>query len=409
MPLRRFTVVLLALLGSGCEPRYVDGLARSRCEATEGGLPARRAAEFLDSLGMGVHPQWTDTIYGDFPRLVSQLARLRVRHVRDDAIGADGSGRPHFQALAREGIKIFLALNVRTDLAALSRDLGPALEAVQVPTPLDAAAGRPPVDETAANAAALARAVAALPADRRPTIVGPILGPQVGADAVGDLSPFVDFGAVTYGQRPPGGAALDRKIADVRVAFGERPLVAPHGGGYPLVAGSSETPVTEAVQAKYVLRLYLETFRRGVRRTYYTRLNDAHDPQGYGLVTAQGEPKPSFLALEALAALLDAPGGEDLPAGGLPVTIRDGQPELHTLLLRKGDGRFVLLLWLEVASGAADVTRAVTIDVGVPLRAASLVELRTAGSAPQALPTAGALPVVVSDHPTAIVLDPACR
>ncbi|HEX7637669.1 MAG TPA: hypothetical protein VF457_04665 [Burkholderiaceae bacterium] len=156
---------------------------------------------------------------------------------------------------------------------------------------------------------------------------------------------------------------------------GSKPIVATETG-YCTLADTASA-VSPAIAARYLPRVFLEQFRQGVARTYWYELVDegaAGCDSNYGLLTATAQPKPAFGALRQLvAALQDAPA---LPAGTrLGATISSSDPALHSLLLGKHDGSYLLALWLEesgwdvragtgrpLAETAADVTVQLTAD-----------------------------------------------
>jgi hypothetical protein len=121
---------------------------------------------------------------------------------------------------------------------------------------------------------------------------------------------------------------------------------------------------SEALAAKYIVRLYLENFRLGIKRTYLYQLLDniAHpaigDPDGsFGLLRYDLSERPAFGAVAALAHLLAATpaGGRAVPPNlRLVLTVR-GAGEFtdpsrgHHLLVRRPDGTLLLLLWHEVS------------------------------------------------------------
>jgi hypothetical protein len=123
-------------------------------------------------------------------------------------------------------------------------------------------------------------------------------------------------------------------------------------------------------------------FNKGIARSYSYEFADQKpdDPattmeMHFGLLRHDGSPKPAFVALKNLIALLRDPG-PDFSAGSLAYRIEgwsyngESAPDklAHTLL-QKRDGRFYLAVWQEVN----DYDLAAKKDIEVPEKSATLV------------------------------------
>lgn len=401
-------VVIAVLFLSACAPKVIDAIGRGVCGAAPSDTAELTipASSLRDSFGVNVRLAPDGSVYGDVAKVVSDLTALGIRHVRDDALGVEGAAGPAIaRELGRRGIHTMLQLNTGSDVPALVAALGGALEAVQVPTPLDAGSRRPPVTETEQNTRAVRMMADTIALAARPLVVAPTLGRQPGVEVVGDLSAWLDVGAVFY-PRPATAEMISAQIASARRFSGSRSLINVAGQHYPTKPGGSEPAVSLAVQARWVLRFYLEQFRLGIERAYYSRLYDFGDPYEYGLARADGTPKPSFEALSALASVLEDAGGPAppvrLPLAVEAATSSDAERIRH-LLLRRTDGAFVLLLWLEVDSVEAETTAEVTVRIGAPVKDVSGRRLRSVTEAVDAIETESSLNVVVTDHPQALI------
>ena len=151
-----------------------------------------------------------------------------------------------------------------------------------------------------------------------------------------------------------------------RLIYGATPMAATETG-YP--AGPGFT--SEALQAKYLPRLYAEYFRLGIKRAYvYQLLDYFRDPSGhnadasFGLLRYDLSERPAFLAVAALARMLAAPHG---PGAAVPPGLRltlhvtgsgafSDASRVHNLLLKRPDGTLLLLLWNEVSGEDASAT-----------------------------------------------------
>ncbi len=102
---------------------------------------------------------------------------------------------------------------------------------------------------------------------------------------------------------------LDTKwIPNTKKVSGDRPIVATETGWHNAVndANASQKGVSEEVSSKYIPRLFLEYFKRGVTRTFLYELMDERAKSdmenNFGLIRADGTPKPAFYALKNLTS-----------------------------------------------------------------------------------------------------------
>jgi len=103
------------------------------------------------------------------------------------------------------------------------------------------------------------------------------------------------------------------------------------------------------VQASGVPRIYLETFRQGIVRTFIYGFLMTDDP-GFSLLQPDGTPKPAFKAVQAMRAILDDGPTQKKTPGTLPFSIESKVSSVHHLLLQKNDGDFYLCIWNDIGS-----------------------------------------------------------
>ncbi len=102
------------------------------------------------------------------------------------------------------------------------------------------------------------------------------------------------------------------------------------------------------VAGRYLPRVLLEQYRMGITRTFLYELCDFPNSGSYGLLTADGAPKPTFNAVKGLLRLLADPGP--------PIALRPlayqiaGSDSVRHIAFQKRDGTYFLALWLEEAS-----------------------------------------------------------
>jgi hypothetical protein len=359
------------------------------------GLPARSAAQFLDSVGVNVHISYYDTAYGQFDRWSPALRELGVRHIRDGLVFDQPQYVAELRRLAAEGVRATLIVGdtqrpPQDAVALATGPLRPAVEALEGPNEIDATGGNwEGVLRTfmpQLRAAQRASALRGLP------LLGPSFVQHGSRTAAQDLAGAWDIDNVhpyPGGHEP--GSNIESEITGI--ARPGRPIMATETGYHDaLDATTGQPPVPDDVAAAYIPRLYLEYFAAGVRRTFlYELLDEKPDPgltapeQHFGLMRSDLAPKPAFTALrDLLQVIRTSPGGGDAP----PVTVSGGG-DVRTLLLQRADGSRVLLLWRRASLWDPDARRRERVDdVGVAVRFAG-----TARDLATYRPAEGAAPV----------------
>ena len=198
----------------------------------------------------------------------------------------------------------------------------------------------------------------------------PIIGPSLidkgdnPFGALGDLADSMTFGNVHayYSSRNPGTVGWGGRAAapceawrygstgynlcNARRVSGAKPIVATETGWGTDVTLQDHVP--ESIQAKYLARMLLLHFNAGVRRTFIYQFMDAgrNSFNAYGLVTETGREKPSFVELKNLIGLLRDSSGASM-TGRLPFALAGNTADIQTTILRKSDGSFRAILWIE--------------------------------------------------------------
>nr|WP_277881676.1 PA14 domain-containing protein [Phormidium sp. FACHB-592] len=398
------------------------------------GAPAKSADAFVDSIGINTHVRYYDTAYGNYPFVKQSLLDLGIRHIRDG--GSDPTWINRINELGRLGIKSTLVLDPNIGIGPDdSYDIKPpgytvtnfvknlvaeGVEAVEILNEFDlfhrifpyTRNGQPVTgDGWISYVRDFTRdvytALKSDPATAHIPIIGPSFVYANSSGAIGDLSQWVDYGSFHPYNNPnnPGDGSLTRDYAMRSQPFGTKPLIATEVG-YSTGSPTSDRPVSEAVQAKYLPRLFLESFNAGAPRTFsYELMDQKADPNNsennYGIIRSNGTPKPAYTALKNLITLLDDPKPEVVPAPTTPTTSAPTTPviatpapittpapaaplgalnfsmggstqNVHHTLLEKSNGDFYLVLWLEVPSTAqAAVGQNVTLNFNTPFAQAT--------------------------------------
>ncbi|HSV73765.1 MAG TPA: glycosyl hydrolase [Chthonomonadales bacterium] len=150
-------------------------------------------------------------------------------------------------------------------------------------------------------------------------------------------------------------------------------------------------PITEELQARFYLALYLAQFKRGFRHTAIYLLRDRVDEAGnqtFGIYRPDNTPRRAAFYLHNLTTIL----ADDRPIrrpGSLAHSIPDRPETVHDLLLQKRDGTFYLVVWSERLNVADEVT----VNLGRRFASVTIYD-----------PTVGTSPVATHDGATSVRL-----
>ena len=204
-------------------------------------------------------------------------------------------------------------------------------------------------------------------------IYGPSLTSPAAFDTLGDVSAYYDTANLhnyMSGRHPgtPGWGENGYGSIDWNLSLGA-PLRAgqtrrdDQTGYWDDPAVPQSVPAT--VVARYMPRLLLEQYRKGLTRTYIYELVDAPVAgiaahSGYGLVRADGTPKPSFRAVANLLRVFNDPG-KVMPPVPFGYTVDGGTEAVRHMAFQKKDGSTLLAIWIEAS--AYDLDKRQTLEV----------------------------------------------
>lgn len=408
----RARIALALLVWGACDAQRLETVERIACGDVATAELARPSGAFLDSIGMNVA---LDSLAAgaDATRTFDRLAELSVRHVRTGAWTLAKTDAAVLTELDRRGWRVLTQLSIDTDVPALLREQGERVEAVQVASPMNDIVASYPVSRLRESAAAVRDAVDRAPASPRPLVIAPLVWNSDDAQQVGNLSSFVDLGGFRASIGPVEPSRAFGEWTDLAFSVsGGKPLVATKGSWAGTGPPTPSFALSERRQARYVTRMLLENWNRGVVRTYADALDDprcATEAFCYsGLIRADGTPKPAFLWWRALVtSLSSSPAMTSKRRLPLSIVAPSGADEVHHTLLEGAGGTLWLIVWLEVrGSDGDDVSRRVRLDVGLPLLTASALDLTSDATVPLAVGAPWEL--TVSDVPLVLRLQPAC-
>ncbi|MBD2103741.1 PTPA-CTERM sorting domain-containing protein [Leptolyngbya sp. FACHB-261] len=328
-------------------------------------ISARSADSFVDSIGFNTHFTYTNTPYvQDYSEVVRpRLQELGIRHIRDGVVPERMDYYERLKDLGSIGIRSTLISGTDIDpqqTVAIAKQLGSAQAAVEGPNEYDNNRdNRDPAYWVPTVRNYTQQLHNAFKSDSATANI-PILGPSfVGGEAselVGDLSPWVDYGnfhPYNYPDHPGSGGHLNNEITRRSQPFKGKPMIATEAG-YHTGGPDSDRPISETAQGKYLPRLFLEHFNRGIERTFaYELLDQWSKPNdreaNFGILRNDGSPKPAFNAIKNLIQLLSDPGDE-FALQSLDYVLGGDTTDISQTLLQKRNGNFYLILWQEVAS-----------------------------------------------------------
>lgn len=406
---RQYLLVLLVSTVFACST-VLPGQSQNLSET------ARSANSLIDSVGVVVHLNRVNSAYSNYDSIIRpRLQELGIRHIRDGVRLDDGVTQQKFADLATLGIKSILVMDPRDQANASA-----AVDIVKaIPTAVEAVEGPNEWDvwhDLTYQGQSFPAGVSLFQSE----LYGAIKG-DLATAALDVLSPTValwhnaiqlgavacDYGAMhSYPGGEPPTAGLDwHWIPATAQVCPSKPLIATESGWHNALGEQSGQPgVSETAAGKYVPRLWLEYFNRDIRRVYINELIDkweSSDKEGnFGLLHRDGSPKPAFVALKNLVALLQDEAGEFSP-GTLDYAMTGAMANVHHTLLQKQDGRFYLILWQEVPSFDLSSQQ----DIAVPLQGVKVTLNTPISFVNLYQPLQAATPTVQYSNPQSIVLN----
>jgi hypothetical protein len=337
-------------------------------------IKPKSASAFRDSVGVVTHIVYYDTAYGNWNRVVARLDELGVRHLREGVYAnpaprwRDWNER-YYRAVelaASRGIRFTFGLNppgagtgsLDQILGVVGGRLRNAAEALEAPNEFDKyVGGRRWPSVLASYARDLHRKAKSLRSLRGLPILGPSFATVAGPSRVGNQGRWLDVGNIHpyTGGLSPDPRHVKAELARAKVTAPNKPVWATESGFHNAMraprGNGNQAPVSESAAAVYMLRTFLEHFDDGIRRTYaYELLDEKRDPssrdpeQHFGLLRHDFSRKPAFVALRNLLRVV---GRDDRRPvlRRLRMDLPGRAGDVRRLVLRKGDGTYVVALW----------------------------------------------------------------
>jgi hypothetical protein len=341
-------------------------LAAPACKSDERSATPVSAGAFHDSVGVVIHMNYWDTVYGQPDRIADSLADLGVGHVRDGVYStADPAWNDtlyrNLASVAARGIKFDYLFALAPTSGTIPERLG--VIADRLPGTADAIEGpnEPDLYEEGDWAPRLRDFMSELhgavkdhpdPAIRALPVVGPSFAKD-GESSFGDDSESMDLGnAHPYtGCRSPSPSHLQYNADKYVPVSGGKPWWATEVGFHTAINydpdSGAQPACDERTAAVYTLRTVLEHFVFGVKRTYLYELIDLWPDPGkteaesnFGLLRNDFSPKPAFTALKNMLEIV----GTGAPSRLEPLRF-SASGRCRYLLIQKADGSYVAFLW----------------------------------------------------------------
>lgn len=393
---------------------------------------ARSANSFIDSLGIIIKLHRRDTAYSKYDDLIKpRLQELGIRHVREEGRPKHPHILDKLNDLGTIGIKSILIMDPRwhvtpDNAVALAKNITGSIEAVEGPNEWDlhrdlTYKGKHYPQGVRDFQRDLYQAIKKDPA----TANLPVISASVAKyQEIGQLGK-VDCDIANIHSYPRGGKSpthrMDKKwIPAAKISCDSDAIVATESGYHNAI---NIYGVSEQATAKYLPRLYLEYFNRGIKRAYLHQLLDLKsNPQldnptyNYGLLRYDGSVKPAFVAIKNLITILqDSPTSntEAPPLDSLDYTLAGETANINHTLLQKQDGKFYLILWQDVLSYDARnqkdkivASQPVKLILKTKIRKAKAYQPLYSSQSFQEFPNPREIEIEVADHPLIIKLSP---
>jgi hypothetical protein len=395
--------------------------------------------DFLRSLGVNTHLEYTDGTYANYPRVIADLDFIGI-HLLRDATPAPAGGVPyanyitalhaaalagnHFDFIASPGQTLATSLNAIESVQL--QDSG-SVVAVEGPNEINNAqpSYRGLHQEIAARVFQrdLFAAVRASASISHAPVYLYTGGTALSAAQVMTMADATNQHPYPVQSNQPG-QHIENAFAGM---FGRGPYrkVITEIGYYSQPGNPAGGGVDETVQAKGTLNLLFDAFAQGIETTYLYQLLSAYPnaktntDTAFGLFRLDNTPRPAALALHALTTILaDAPraAGTKSSAAAVPrVVIKAirGLPTIgHHLLLQKRPGVYDLVVWSEPAFWDNNEHRAilvpptkVAVELGATARTVKVFDPLLGPTAIASKTSTSLVAIEITDHPVVVEID----
>ena len=399
---------------------------------------ARTCYDFVESIGVCTHWDYNNTKYvQEFNTVKTKLGQLGVRYIRDAAPIVNAASIDRSLAVYNDlGIKTLTVFSKKyytpSQIDSKLDDLvGNTNMILAFEGPNEPDAGKDGyndpccwTDDLRANQRYIFNAVNNHPnagINSKLVVAASPTFPK-GVAWMGDMSAIADrYNIHSY----HGGKKPEEPNSNFAQYLDEIPAVhtdgqarwriwATEAGNHNQETGPKSNGISEEGEAKYINRMLLYYFSKGIQKTFNYELVDlrAEDPNdnqdNFGLLRHNLTEKPTFRALKNLITILD--DNTDFTAGSFNYRLSSSSG-IEQVLLQKSDGKFYLVLWQNESvynpntdTNIENDSRLVTITANIAsakvyLPLVSVSEVNTFGAS-------DAITVLVPDHPILVEITP---
>jgi hypothetical protein len=394
---------------------------------------AQSAYDFVNSIGVNTHLNYFDRTYGNFQFIERELASIGIRHVRDGVhlLNSDYNNAVYsrWSQLGDIGVRFDAVLDPRSALGPLTPgklaqvdDLANhTIESFEGPNELDISNVPSWASVIRDYQEDIYRSAKSMTGEKPVMVVGPSLAFASKGSSVGDISDRIDYGNLhPYPAAKMPSAVFPEQPSLAAEVSGSKKLFITESGYHNALNDHRDQPaVSEASAAKYIPRLFLEDFSRGIPRTYlYELMDEAPDPEltnfqmHWGLIRSDGLEKPAFTSVKNLISeLTDSVEPEHLQQ--LTYSLSAQNAQIHHLLLQRSDGDFFIIFWQEVQSydyeKQQEITvssRTITLTLAHSVQTLTTYEPTTQARPLQVYTNATSVSLEIPDHPLVVKITP---
>jgi hypothetical protein len=345
-------------------------------------IQARKADQFVDSMGINVHMEYGNTPYKNYAAINERLLSLGMRHFRDEINDADPSFVSELRRIGElgytlcgliEGGNDYPPLGTKLEASAvvpMIRHLLPTIVAVEGPNEPDNSSfaydGVPYPQGAINESEDLWKIVkGSLETRALPVVVMSEGNPENFTQLAAITPPPIDY--ATYGNMHAyqAGGVGDHLLARLYIPYsrdltGSDRLWTTEMGYHnntQYLSDEEQQGVSQRASAIYLPIAFLSGFNHGVMRTFcYELIDESYDPDlesgsgegHYGLLNYDGSPKPAYSALKNLIALLRERKVKDFQPGSLRIDFSGAPSTMGYTLLEKSSGHYYLALWNDI-------------------------------------------------------------
>ncbi|KJH72050.1 hypothetical protein [Aliterella atlantica] len=377
---KKLNFCLKNVAGLALSMMWIAAITNSAQAAQE---KARRADDFVNSIGVNTHLYYDASIYYKrYNDLIKpKLLELGVRHIRDGCTRNYNGYMTRLKELKNLGIRTTLVCDPRylsaSSAVSLVKEIGTdVIESVQVTNEYNLSGDGNWANNLRNYQKQLWQGMKGSSSTAGIKIYGPALSGASAYSTLGDMSAYQDYGTMNnyMSGRNPGNSgwggggygSLDWNVRSAKKASLSKPVLTTETGYHSVVSTSNgHRGIPDDVAGKYTPRLALVQFNYGIPRTFiYEFLNTYYDPgslyMNFGLLRNDGSQKPAYGALKNLINLLKDPGASFTP-GTLDYVLGGDTTNIRRTLLQKRDGKFYLILWKEALGYNVDTKKYISV------------------------------------------------